>query len=184
MHGLAAAALLALVVSGCAAPPPSQPETVYVTAPHAENARPPRPPCMTFAGNAPMVAAGLQPPAFSYTDAPVVDAAARLEVPAGVAAILLDLSWDSGLTTGIHAEATRPDGTVESSHPQAAASAQAPLRLRFDEPLRGTWQWRAVADTVVLGADVHFREGLYYEPPEALGFGCNGNVADAGPADR
>jgi hypothetical protein len=55
-----------------------------------------------------------------------------------------------------------------------------PIRVRFDHPAKGNWDWTAVADPVAGGVVLHFNEGLYFETPESLSFICNAGGATAG----
>jgi len=161
-------------MAGCAsAPPPREIPKVYHTVAHAENVHQVEP-CTGYVGNADLAGVGLQLPGQAYREITVFDNGAHLGVPANVSAIILDLWWDHGASVAVRSQATAPDGSVTLSEARQGADSDHPIRLRFDHPMPGNWEWKGVADPVAAGVVLHFNEGIYVQDtPEALGFGCN-----------
>lgn len=172
---LAVFAVVAAMLAGCsgtAPEDPAAPHVHYVTIPRPVNATRWEP-CMGFAGNADLTGVGLHGQLGQERHASVVDAGAHLELPEGVAAIVLDLWWENGAATSIRSRVTGPDGTVVESQPHAAATAGEPVRLEILRPAPGKWEWTGVADPVAAGVVLHYNEGLYFEDPATMDYGCN-----------
>lgn len=172
--------LAVAALSGCVAAPHGQPDVVvYRTMAHAVNVSTWQP-CEGYAGDGDLAGAGAQTPSRPYSAFSVYDAAAHLTIPANVSSIILDLWWDHGVTSGIRSQAIGPNGNETLSAAQANADLANPVRLRFDHPAPGNWEWTGVADPVAAGVVLHFNEGLYYESPESLSFICNAARAGNG----
>ncbi|MES2154094.1 MAG: hypothetical protein V4510_03075 [bacterium] len=168
---LAAAPLL---LAGCSGPAPHSPPAHdgYVTAPHAQNVDLTQP-CLGYVGNADLIGVGAQAPSQEFRHFSLTDNGAEMGVPENVSAIILDLWWENGATTGIRSEAVGPAGAGATSPAQQVATREDPVRMRFDHPAAGTWTWHGLADPLAVGVVLHFNYGLYYETPESLAFVCN-----------
>jgi hypothetical protein len=148
------------------------PDDGYITIPRPVNQSTWQP-CLGFVGNGELHGIGAKTSAQHYQAFSVVDATAHLEIPEHVEAIVLDLWWDHGVATGIRSQVVAPDGTETFSSARPTATMDDPIRVRFDHPAAGNWDWTAVADPVAAGMVLHFNEGLYFETPESLEFICN-----------
>lgn len=176
MRPLLAAALViipAAALAGCAAQdPPRGPQVDYVTIPRPVNVIPYEP-CFGFVGDADLVGIGLTLPNGQRTAYSVFDNGASMEVPHNTTAIVLDMWWQGGVATGIRSQVVGPDGMVTQSEPRSSTTQEDPIRIRFDDPMPGAYRWMGMADPVAAGVVLHLNEGLYFEPPEDLGFICN-----------
>ncbi|MEA3190614.1 MAG: hypothetical protein QOD77_1196 [Thermoplasmata archaeon] len=169
----AAATLALLLLAGCASAPASdEAPPLYTFARRVgDDGRDPVP-CEAFGGHTVLVGVGTTLAAQPHRGVAPFDAVAQLVVPANTSALVLDLWWDQGAAAGLRSHVQGP-GTDLMSDVQAAATEEAPLRLRIDSPAPGPWTWRALADPAAVGVVVHFQEGLYRLTPEQSGFGCN-----------
>ncbi len=173
MRALVALLVVApLALAGCSSPPAAPEERMYNTIPRPVNVDTSQP-CIGFVGDADLAGVAVQPPNQPTKSFSVFANGAKLGVPEDATTIILDLWWENGAATAIRSIATGPNGAGAASDSHATAGQDNPVRLRFDDPAAGDWEWTGIADPVAAGVVLHFNYGLYYESPESLSFLCN-----------